>query len=1221
MSSSRVIQESSHISTDGCIFDTLNYLSNTTKFESVLQDGLFSVQECTNDSNYVKVRILNAPEGHTKCIITTSIQNVPFTTLIDTGADSCNYISEKAYLSTATCHSRNLFKPSTTSHRVANNTTLHVLGETMINLMISGTEFSIPFIIVQDILPYETILGWNQFIKPNDGIIDSKKATLQLTNPRIMHMNVAYLTEDSILESFSETVVSIELKNDQDSKDITLTQFEPLFERMGVMVTPGVYQAPIYSQGRTLNVIVANITKETIELPRSTIIGRVESYENEEKITNETPASIKRVLNPTVNEVKIENTMLLKDQKDQMNHLINKKFKHLFEEIENHGGAVKVSHHIDTGSARPISQPPYRASIKEREAIEEQMTVMLKKGVIRPSRSPWAARVVMVKKKNGKLRFCLDFRGLNKLTKKDVYPLPRIDDSLASLQTGKYFTTLDLSAGYWQIPMNEDSIEKTAFITQSGLFEFLVLPFGLTNAPATFQRYMDAITAGLKWKCLLVYLDDIIIFSPTFDDHLRDVEEVLKRLEEANLKLNPEKCFVCQDKLKYLGHIVSSEGIEADYDKIKAIVEMSSPENREELRTVLGGSNYYRKFIPKYAELCSPLYKITHQDTEFIWSASEEKVLQNLKSLLSSTPILRHPDFNYPFELHTDASDNGLGATLIQVINGEERVIMFLSRSLQPEERKWCTREKEALAILWGFESVRHYVIGYKFEVVTDHESLKWLLSVEKPARLVRWAVRLSEFDFTIRHRKQALHCDADLLSRFPLTEAYENEEKFKSSNLCYDYVNSICELENIKKEEIIEKQRNQSNLFELINQCESRTSDPSLYRIENQLLYKIVNNIPVLMAPQNMRSQILKQYHTHNISVHMATDRLTDLLKSRFYWTGMDQDIKQFVKTCDLCQRIKTKAPIRNGLLRPIISTRPFEIIGVDIVIMRRAPGGNRYIVVCIDYFTNWVEAAPMKTLTAKELIRVFFKIIISRHGAPEFLRCDSGTQFMSDIMNKLCEAFQIKRKESAAYHQQANGKVEKFIGFLKKALALTTPQDKLEIWDQMIDHCLLVYRTTLSRTLNDNPFFMIYGRDARLPQDNVFDLGNQGKRGIGHEGDGNYQLILHQTLKAAYATLTTRKTKEQQNYKAYYDKRQNDVKFEVNDLVLVLFDTPAKGPLMPRWEGPFEIQAELDSVTYRVGNNNRIFAVHVNRLTKYHQRIEINQTSGQSGEESLEV
>jgi hypothetical protein len=253
---------------------------------------------------------------------------------------------------------------------------------------------------------------------------------------------------------------------------------------------------------------------------------------------------------------------------------------------------------------------------------------------------------------------------LNSTTKKDVYPLPRIDDSLAMLSRGKFFATLDLWAGYWQIPLAPNSKAKTAFVTDSGLYEFNVMPFGLCNAPATFQRFMDATLAGLKWKNLLVYMDDIIIFSSTFEEHLKDVEEVLNRLTDANVTLNQNKCEFCKEKIHYLGHVISATGIQPNPEKVASLLKKKSPSNVKELNNLLGISGYYRSFIDNYAKICAPLYALTHTKDKFVWTDKEENIINYLKNCLSSEPILRHPNFDFPFILRTDASIEGLGATL-----------------------------------------------------------------------------------------------------------------------------------------------------------------------------------------------------------------------------------------------------------------------------------------------------------------------------------------------------------------------------------------------------------------------------------------------------------------------------------------------------------------------------------------------------------------------------
>ncbi len=337
--------------------------------------------------------------------------------------------------------------------------------------------------------------------------------------------------------------------------------------------------------------------------------------------------------------------------------------------------AVGVAHSIELESQyiKPVHCNPGRPSKEERDTISKQIAEMLANGVIKESRSPWSSRIVLIKKKDGKLRFCIDYRKLNSLTKSDVYPLPRIDDSLAALQKGQFFTTLDMFAGYWQIPMDESSKEKTAFISESGLYQFEVMPFGLKTAGATFQRFMDAVLAGLKWKCLLVYLDDIVIFSDTFEQHLIDVKEVFSRLRASGLQLNKTKCHFLKDKFAYLGHIVSEKGIEPDPKKIEAIINMKIPENAADIRSILGSCSYFRKFIPNFAKLSAPLYKLTVPSNKFTWDRSSEEALTSIKQHLTSKPILCHPNFDFPFYVQTDACDIGIGAVLLQKINNEER--------------------------------------------------------------------------------------------------------------------------------------------------------------------------------------------------------------------------------------------------------------------------------------------------------------------------------------------------------------------------------------------------------------------------------------------------------------------------------------------------------------------------------------------------------------------
>ncbi|GBM26318.1 Retrovirus-related Pol polyprotein from transposon 297 [Araneus ventricosus] len=392
-----------------------------------------------------------------------------------------------------------------------------------------------------------------------------------------------------------------------------------------------------------------------------------------------------------------------------------------------------TQHRINTGDHPPIKQYPRRLPLARKEEADNLVKEMVDNGIIEESSGPWASPIVLVKKKDGSTRFCVDYRKLNEITKKDSYPLPRIDDTLDALNGSQWFTTLDLKSGYWQVEIRPEDREKTAFTTGQGLWQFKVMPFGLCNAPATFERLMETVLRGLSSEACLVYLDDIIIVGRTFEEHLNNLREVFQRLQKANLKLNPKKCRFFQKEVAYLGHVTSAEGVKTDPEKIKAVVVWPRPDKIHDLRSFLGLCTYYRRFVRNFSAIARPLHKLTEAKSNFNWTDECEKSFNSLKQALTSSPILTYPRTDKDFILDTDASNEGIGAVLSQNTGNEERVIAYFSKSLGKPERNYCVTRKELLAIVKSIEHFHHYLYGRKFPLRTDHASLRWLLNFKEP--------------------------------------------------------------------------------------------------------------------------------------------------------------------------------------------------------------------------------------------------------------------------------------------------------------------------------------------------------------------------------------------------------------------------------------------------------------------------------------------------------
>jgi hypothetical protein len=433
------------------------------------------------------------------------------------------------------------------------------------------------------------------------------------------------------------------------------------------------------------------------------------------------------------------------------------------------GRTTLVKHRVDTGDSRPVRQALRRQPLTYLPEIDRQLEELRRQGVIEPSASPWASNLVIVAKKDGSLRMCVDYRGVNNVTRKDSYPLPRITDCLDALGSATYFSTFDLRSGYFQIAMEEDDKDKTSFLTRRGTFRFTAMPFGLCNAPATFQRLMDVVTVGLNYEICLVYLDDIILFSHSIPEHLVRLRMLLERLRRANLKLKPSKCHLLRRRVNFVGHVISAGNIATETEKVEQVSAWPRPKDVTEVRSFVGLVSYYRRFIKDFATVAAPLHALTAKNARFHWKEECEAAFEELKLRLVTSPVLAMPADEGEYRLDTDASNLAIGAVLSQVQDGEERVIAYASRMLSTPERNYCVTRKELLAVVHFTKQFRPYLLGREFLIRTDHSALRWLkLTPEPIGQQARWLERLEEFNFRIEHRPGRKHGNADALSRRP---------------------------------------------------------------------------------------------------------------------------------------------------------------------------------------------------------------------------------------------------------------------------------------------------------------------------------------------------------------------------------------------------------------------------------------------------------------------
>jgi len=868
-----------------------------------------------------------------------------------------------------------------------------------------------------------------------------------------------------------------------------------------------------------------------------------------------------------------------------------------------------IEHSIETEGSSPIRHRPYRTPFKLQEELKRHLDEMIKHGIIRESSSPWAAPILLVKKPNTtETRIVVDYRSLNKITKHDSFPCPLISSIFDNLGNKKVFSTIDLASGFFQIPMEKKSIEKTAFICEQGLFEYLRTPMGLRNSPSTMNRLLLRIFKNKIGKSIQIFMDDILIMSNSYDEHIVHLRETFEILKRANLRAKAKKCSFMSKRVPFLGHIITPEGRIPNPATVEKVIKYKKPTTLKDLQGFIGLCSYYRTFVKNFSDIAHPLIELTKksENKNVDWTEEAQKSFESLKSLLTTEPILAHPLFDLEFILQTDASGHSLGAVLSQVQNGKEVAISYASRHLNAAEKKYPSIEREALAIIFGIRQFKHYLLDNPFTIETDCRPLLWLEKIKDTdsGRLQRWGITLSSMKYKIKYKEGKIHRNADFFSRLPIATIQEMSEEIclikqeqETDPLCRQIAYYL------EKGELLDRSIDFPGWLPYID----------FFQIKRGILWHVFlptskkrddRKVLQVVLPSSLRKTILEEYHDK--ANHFAFLKTYLNVQKRYYWPDMLKEIKEYCKACVTCAKTKKLHTAVRPLLRPIdIARGPWDVVSLDFMgpIRPKSRQGNSYIMVSTCLFSKYVDCIALPEISARTTAKALIERIFYQHGAPRCILSDRGSQFTSKLFKHLLEILGIDQKLTTAWHPQCNGQTERANKTLCQIIRGYI-NDQHDNWEDLLEPIRFAFVNSVSSSTQFSPYFLTHLRDPVMLIDQIMNAVND--KVITPQ---DYVSQALQNLNKAYNMVRANLVKERQHQKEQYDKRAKDLKYQAGDKVLL--DVRGVVPpdkckkFLPKYEGPYRILKVYENGTAEITAEGVTKHVNLKRIIPLYETM----------------